>query len=72
MVNLTNVYSFSPSNGFCTFKDGIKVLGVPCGSPACTSSFFQDSLDKDAQHARTFLRLRDIHVAFGVLSQCFA
>jgi hypothetical protein len=63
---------FPSKNGFYTFKDGIKVLGVPFGSLVFTSSFLQDSLDKDVQHARTFLRLRDILVAFGVLSQCFA
>jgi hypothetical protein len=34
---------------------------MPFGSLVFTSSFFQDSLDKDVQHARTFLRLKDIH-----------
>ncbi len=62
---------FSPTSGFCTLVEGIKVLGVPLGSFSFTSFFFQDAFDNVVQHIDVFFKLGDVQVAFGILTPCF-
>jgi hypothetical protein len=63
---------FSPPHGFCYLPNGIQVLRVPCGFVLFSSSFFKDTLDEDVCHVDVFIRLGDVHVAFGILFRCFA
>jgi hypothetical protein len=47
------------------------VMGFPFGFVLFSSFVLQDALDEDVRHVDVFLRLGDVHVAFGILSQCF-
>jgi hypothetical protein len=50
----------------------MKILGVPFGFSSFAFSFLQEVLGKDVWHVHVFPRLGDVHVAFGIFSQCFA
>ncbi len=47
------------------------VMGFPFGSMLFSFSVLHDVLDEDVCHVDVFLRSGDVHVAFGILSQCF-
>jgi len=61
-------FGFSPHFGFCYPLNGIRVLGVPFGFASFSFSFLQVVLNEDVRHVKTFLGLKNVHVAFGILS----
>jgi len=62
---------FSPPFGVYYPLNGIRVLGLPFGSASFSFSFLQVVLNEDVRHVETFLKLKDVQVAFGIFSQCF-
>jgi len=48
------------------FQGGIKILDVLFGFVFFISSFFVEALRKDVQYGNVILKLKDVHVAFGI------
>jgi hypothetical protein len=64
-------FDFNTPSQFTTPLQGIKILGVPLGTSSFTSSFIKYVLLKGVQHVDLFLRMGDVHVAFGILTHYF-
>jgi hypothetical protein len=47
------------------------VMGFRFGFELFFSSILQDALNEDVHHVDVLSRLGDVHVAFGILFQCF-
>jgi hypothetical protein len=59
-----------PTKFYCPLSN-IKILGVRCGSISFTHFFLQEALGEDVWHVDVFLKLKDIHVAFGIFFSMF-
>ncbi len=53
------------------FQGGIKILDVLFGSIFFIFSFFMEALRKYVRYGDVILRLRDVHVVFGIFFRCF-
>jgi hypothetical protein len=60
-------FGFTLLVGLCCLNDNIKILGIPFGFDYFSLSFLQKALNENVHHVDELLRLRDVHIAFGIL-----